>query len=77
MTRTRLYRIALKMARLSQPLHGLLKGSALDPARAWTKTRDLPSIPRKSFRDHWKADMARRTNLKTAAGSTPLHVLNQ
>ncbi len=55
MNRPRLYRAALKMARVFQPLHGLVNGGALDPARAWTKTRDLPALPAQSFRDFWKA----------------------
>ncbi|NJM55117.1 MAG: hypothetical protein HC841_03630 [Verrucomicrobiae bacterium] len=28
--------------------------SKLDPAQAWTKTRDLPTLPAKTFRDHWR-----------------------
>ena len=52
--RPRLYRAALKMARLFQPLHGLVKGGILDPARAWTKTRELPALPAQSFRDWWR-----------------------
>ena len=46
--------LAKKAGWLSQPLHGLVKGSALDPARAWTKTRDLPPLPQESFKDWWR-----------------------
>ncbi len=49
-----LFQLSIKIARLLQPLHGLIKGSLIDPARAWTQTRDLPEIPAKSFRQQWK-----------------------
>jgi L-lactate dehydrogenase complex protein LldF len=52
--RPRLYRAAVKMARWFQPLHGAVKGGVLDPARAWTKTRELPELPAQSFRDWWR-----------------------
>jgi len=39
---------------LFQPLHKIVRGSPLDPVRAWTKTRDLPPIPRQSFKDWWR-----------------------
>ncbi|MES2308428.1 MAG: LutB/LldF family L-lactate oxidation iron-sulfur protein [Verrucomicrobiota bacterium] len=48
------FQATIKIARLAQPLHRLIKGSILDPARAWTKTRDLPEIPAKSFRQLFK-----------------------
>jgi len=35
--------------------HGLVKGGPLDPARAWTQTRDLPAMPPLSFTDLWQA----------------------
>ncbi len=50
----RLFKAAIKAARLFQPLHGLVKGGALDPARAWTNSRDLPDLPPQSFRDWWR-----------------------
>jgi L-lactate dehydrogenase complex protein LldF len=43
-----------KLVRLAQPLQRPLKGTGLDPARAWTKTRDLPPIARETFKDWWK-----------------------
>ncbi|MDB6112907.1 MAG: hypothetical protein JWR69_4657 [Pedosphaera sp.] len=54
MNRPRLYAIVKKMARLFQPLHKLVKGSRLDPAYAWTQTRDLPTVPDQSFKDWWR-----------------------
>ena len=49
-----LYRLGKTLGRLFQPLHGLVKGSAVDPVRAWTQTRDLPPLAPKSFKDLWK-----------------------
>jgi L-lactate dehydrogenase complex protein LldF len=49
-----LYGFGKKLGRLFQPLHGLVKGSVLDPARAWTQTRDLPPLAKKSFQQLWK-----------------------
>jgi len=49
-----LWRWATKAAWLAQPLHCAVKGSAVDPVKAWTKTRDLPPLPRQSFKDWWR-----------------------
>ncbi|HEY2328196.1 MAG TPA: LutB/LldF family L-lactate oxidation iron-sulfur protein [Verrucomicrobiae bacterium] len=49
-----LWSLAKKFGWLTQPLQTLVKGSALDPAKAWTKTRDLPAQPRASFKDWWR-----------------------
>ncbi len=49
-----LWSVAKKFGWLTQPLQRLVKGSALDPAKAWTKTRDLPPQPKESFKDWWK-----------------------
>jgi L-lactate dehydrogenase complex protein LldF len=46
--------LAKKAGWLTQPLHALVKGTLLDPARAWTKTRDLPPMARVSFKDWWR-----------------------
>ena len=53
MRRPRLYRGLAKIARLFQPLHGLVKGTALDPARGWTQSREAPKIAPESFTDWW------------------------
>ncbi len=50
----KLWWLAKKFGWLAQPLQKLVKGSALDPARAWTKTRDLPPMPRETFKDWWR-----------------------
>ncbi len=49
-----LYDIGKKLARIGQLFHPLIKGSPLDPARAWTKTRDLPELAEKSFHELWR-----------------------
>ena len=50
-----LFAMGQKLGRLFQPLHGLIKGSRLDPARAWTKTRELPPVAPKTFKQLWEA----------------------
>ena len=49
-----LWSVAKKIGWLTQPLQRLFKGTALDPAKAWTKTRDLPPQPLESFKDWWR-----------------------
>lgn len=52
--RPRMFLLLTKLARLGQPLHKMVLGGRLDPARAWTKTRDLPPVAAKTFRELWK-----------------------
>jgi L-lactate dehydrogenase complex protein LldF len=52
--RPALWSIAKKLGRFGQPLQNLVKGSGLDPAKAWTQTRDLPPLARESFKDWWR-----------------------
>jgi len=40
--------------RLGQRFHPLVKGTRLDPAHAWTKTRELPPIAPQSFKEWWR-----------------------
>ncbi len=49
-----LWSLGKKIGRLLQPLHNSVKGGALDPLRAWTKTRDLPPLARPSFKEWWR-----------------------
>jgi hypothetical protein len=43
-----------KLGRLGQKLHPLILGTRLDPAYAWTKTRNLPSFATTSFKTWWR-----------------------
>jgi L-lactate dehydrogenase complex protein LldF len=52
--RPALYALSKRLARLAQKVHPLIKGTVLDPARTWTRTRDLPPIARKTFKDYWR-----------------------
>jgi L-lactate dehydrogenase complex protein LldF len=49
-----LWKLTTKLGRVGQIFHGLVKGSVLDPAQGWTKTRELPPIAKQSFREWWK-----------------------
>jgi L-lactate dehydrogenase complex protein LldF len=49
-----LWSLTTKLCRVGMTLRGLVNGSVLDPARAWTKTRDLPPIAKQSFREWLK-----------------------
>jgi L-lactate dehydrogenase complex protein LldF len=53
-TRPALWSLVTKLGRLGQKLHGFVKGGRLDPAYAWTKTRDLPPIARRTFKEWWR-----------------------
>ncbi len=55
MNRPALYRLAGKAGYWAQTLHPLVKATPLDPARAWTRTRDTPKIAAQSFKDFWSA----------------------
>ena len=46
--------LAKKIGWLTQPLQSLVKGTALDPAKAWTKTRDLAPVQKETFKDWWR-----------------------
>lgn len=50
-----LWSLVTKLGRIGQIFHGPIKGTALDPAQAWTKTRDLPPVAKESFREWWEA----------------------
>jgi L-lactate dehydrogenase complex protein LldF len=49
-----LWKLVTRGGRLGQRLHPLIKATPLDPARAWTRTRDLPPIARQSFKEWWQ-----------------------
>jgi len=54
MQRPLVYRITGTLGKIFFPLHKLVKATALDPARAWTQTRDLPDMAKESFHDYWR-----------------------
>jgi L-lactate dehydrogenase complex protein LldF len=49
-----LYQFAKEIARKLQPVHARIKGAWLDPARAWTQTRDLPPVAEETFKEWWR-----------------------
>jgi L-lactate dehydrogenase complex protein LldF len=53
-TKPRLWALVTRCGRVGQKVHGLVKGSRLDPAYAWTRTRNLPPVAKQSFREWWR-----------------------
>jgi Domain of unknown function (DUF3390) len=49
-----LFAFAIRTMKCLSPLQRLFNATAADPAWYWTKSRELPSLARKSFRDLWK-----------------------
>jgi L-lactate dehydrogenase complex protein LldF len=49
-----LWSLITRGARVLQPLHPLVKGGKLDPAKAWTQTRELPPVAKQSFKEFWR-----------------------
>ena len=49
-----LWRLAAWGGRIGQIFHPLIQGTILDPARAWTKTRDLPPVAEQTFKEYWR-----------------------
>jgi L-lactate dehydrogenase complex protein LldF len=54
MNRPRLYALATRLTPWALALHPLVKAGPLDPVAAWTKTRDFPEAPEKTFRQLWQ-----------------------
>jgi L-lactate dehydrogenase complex protein LldF len=52
--RPALWSFAKKFGCWGQPLQNLVNRGALDPAKAWTQTRDLPPVAKESFKDWWR-----------------------
>ena len=49
-----LWSVVTHSGRLGQVFHPLIKGTRLDPAYAWTKTRNLPPIAKQTFKEWWR-----------------------
>ncbi len=49
-----IYNFAKRVGRVGQKLHPVVKGTRLDPAYAWTRTRDLPPIAPQTFKEYWR-----------------------
>lgn len=54
-TSPRLYQWAKRAGRLLQIFHPLVKGTRLDAASAWTRTRELPPVAPQTFKEYWRA----------------------
>ena len=54
-TRPELLRKLIPFGRFVQKFHWLVLGGPLDPAKAWTETRDLPPLAKSTFSDLWRA----------------------
>jgi L-lactate dehydrogenase complex protein LldF len=52
--RSALYALAKPLARFGQIFHPLIKGTRLDPARGWTRSRELPRIAPQTFKEYWR-----------------------
>ena len=55
MQRPAMYRLGAKVGGALQPLHEYVKGSALDPAKGWTDSRETPKVAKQTFTEWWKA----------------------
>lgn len=51
--RSWLFSLAMKMGRIGQIFHPLIKNTPLDPAIAWTRSRELPKVAPETFREWW------------------------
>ena len=61
-TRPGLMAKLVPFGRFGQKFHWLVFGGPLDPARAWTETRDLPPIAPRTFTDLWHAKQRTQEN---------------
>jgi L-lactate dehydrogenase complex protein LldF len=49
-----LWRMAAVFGRIGQKLHPIIKGTRIDPAYAWTQSRELPDIAPQTFKEYWR-----------------------
>lgn len=48
-----MFSLGMKLGRIGQIFHPLIKGTPIDPAIAWTKSRELPKVAPETFREWW------------------------
>lgn len=60
MRHPRIYQFAAPLLRMAGPILRMIRGTLIDPARLWTKTRNLPYAPTESFKEYWKKRYAHR-----------------
>ena len=53
--RPALVALVRKLGRVGQKFHPLIKGTRLDPACAWTSSRELPLIAKQTFKEFWRS----------------------
>jgi L-lactate dehydrogenase complex protein LldF len=53
-----LLRVLGRIGSRLQPLQRLIAGSMLDPLKGWTRTRTLPRLVNRTFRDYWRSRRA-------------------
>lgn len=53
-----LWQVGKELARMFQPLHKYIQGTKLDPAIAWTATRDVQPLAQESFKEWWQKHKA-------------------
>ena len=49
-----LFSLGMKLGRIGQTFHPLVKATRLDPAYAWTQSRELPKVASETFREWWQ-----------------------
>ncbi len=54
MNHAELFELAKKLGRIGQMFHPLIKGTRLDPAYAWTQSRELPPIAPVTFKEYMR-----------------------
>jgi L-lactate dehydrogenase complex protein LldF len=47
--------LAPSLGRVAQRLHPLIKRTPLDPARPWTRSRELPQVAKQTFKEFWRS----------------------